>query len=147
MNASDKILVGKIVAAQGLRGEVRVQSYTEKPEDFRNLRFTDRNLQFVRAVPHSNVVIMKADGADDRTAAEKLRGTGIFIERSTLPDLPEGEYYQADLLGMSINGKDRKVVAIHNFGAADILELDNGEMVSFAGAKVDLESGIITLGE
>lgn len=141
MNSTNKILVGKIVGAQGLRGEVRVQTYTQNPEDLKDLKFDGMNLKFIRALPSSSVVIMKA--ADDRNATEALRGTELFIDRSALPELPDGEFYHADLIGMSVGSN--VVVAVHNFGAGDILELDSGEMISFAGAKVDLKNKKITL--
>ncbi|MCL1786322.1 MAG: ribosome maturation factor RimM [Alphaproteobacteria bacterium] len=141
----DKILVGKIVAAQGLGGEIRVQTFTESPDDFRDLKFADHDLKFVRALPNSSVVIMKADGVDNRTAAEKLRGTELFIDRAALPPAGAGEYYIADLIGMAVG--ENTVAAVHNFGAGDILELDNGDMVSFANAKVDMEKREITITE
>ncbi|MCL1892287.1 MAG: ribosome maturation factor RimM [Alphaproteobacteria bacterium] len=136
MTETNKILVGKIVGAQGLRGEVRVHTYTENPLDFRDLRFADYDLKLVRTLPNSSIIIMKIDGVNDRNAAEALRGTELFIDRAALPVLPDGEFYYADLIGMMVG--DNKVVAVHNFGAGDILELANGEMMSFDGAKVDL---------
>lgn len=148
MKSDKKILVGKIVAAQGLRGEIRVQTYTQNPEDFAKLaiskeQIANKNFKFIRAVPNSSVIIAKIDGINDRTAAEALRGTELFVDRAALPALPEGEFYHADLLDMAV-GKN-KIIAVHNFGAGDILELDNGEMISFAGAKVDLKNREITL--
>ncbi len=142
MNSIDKILVGKIVGAQGLRGDVRVQTYTENPDDFKGFKFADMDLKFVRALPNSSVVIMKPNNANDRNAAEALRGIELFIDRTALPELPSGEFYHTDLIGMSVN--NNAVVAVHNFGAGDILELDNGEMISFAGAKVDFKNKKIT---
>jgi 16S rRNA processing protein RimM len=142
---SRKILVGKIVAPQGLRGEVRVQTYTGLASDFRDLEIKNLKMRFVRAAGRG-AIIAKVDGIDDRTSAESLRGTGLFIERSSLPPLPPGEYYQADLIGMrvSLNGLIAgKVDTVHNFGAGDILELESGEMISFQGADVDMESKII----
>ena len=148
MTDSNKILVGKIVAPQGIRGEVRVNTYTEKPTDFKTLNvFSDRfnvgDFKFVRAVPSSNVIIAKISGIDDRNAAETLRGTELFIERSTLPDLKENEFYQADLIGFDVvrNGTKIGVVdCFQNYGAGDIIELDNGDMVSFIGAEVDMQN-------
>ena len=81
MNNNNKILVGKIVAPQGIRGEFRVQTYTESPLDFRDLRFTISDLRFVRVVPNSDVIIMRMDGINDRNGAESLRGTELFIDR------------------------------------------------------------------
>ena len=148
MTDTTKILVGKIVAPQGIRGEVRVQSFAEKTTDFKSLavfssRFNADDFHFVRVVPNSNVVIAKVRGVDDRNAAETLRGTELFIERSALPDLTaDDEFYQADLIGFVVVRDNKNVGTVayfQNYGAGDIIELDNGQMVSFGGAKVDLE--------
>lgn len=152
MVKSDKILVGKIVAPQGIRGEVRVQTYTQTPTDLKTLKLysdklADGAFHFVRQLnPQSTVIIAKIDGVNDRNAAELLRGVDLFINRSDLPDLKDGEYYQADLIGMKVvrDGVELGVVDnIQNYGAGDILELDNGEMIAFNGALVDIEQKII----
>ncbi len=148
MTDSKHILVGKIVAPQGIRGEVRVQTFTSTPSDFqklniKSLRFKDEAFRFVRTIPNSNVIIAKISGIDDRNAAETLRGTELFIERSALPDLKENEFYQADLIGFDVvrNGKKLGIVdCFQNYGAGDIIELDNGDMVSFVGAEVDMQN-------
>ena len=145
------ILVGKIVAPQGIRGEVRVQSFAEKTTDFQKLvvkssKFNSGDFKFVRVVPNSNVVIAKINGIDDRNAAEALRGTELFVERDALPDLGENEYYQADLIGFDVLRNGRKIGVVdcfQNYGAGDIIELDNGEMVSFVGADVDVKNKVI----
>ena len=148
MTDSKHILVGKIVAPQGIRGEVRVQTFTDTPVDFKKLkiksvRFNDGDFKFVRTVPNSNVIIAKISGIDDRNAAETLRGTELFIERSALPDLKENEFYQADLIGFDVVRNGTKIGVIdcfQNYGAGDIIELDNGDMVSFIGAEVDMQN-------
>jgi 16S rRNA processing protein RimM len=148
MDNKNKILAGEIVAAQGLRGEVRVQTFTQSPNDFTKLKveseeFHQNEFKFVRALPNSSIIIAKIKGIDDRNAAESLRGTQLFINRDALPALPDGEFYHADLIGLMV--EQNKVIAVHNFGAGDILELDNGEMVSFSGAQVDLKNKNILL--
>lgn len=152
MKDEQKILIGKIVAPQGIRGEVRVQSFADKPTDFKTLsvlsnRFTSADFCFVRVVPNSNVVIAKIRGVDDRNTAETLRGTELFVERSALPDLQsENVFYQADLIGFEVvrdNKNIGTVVGFQNFGAGDIIELDDGSMVSFVGATVDMENKFI----
>lgn len=152
MKDEQKILIGKIVAPQGIRGEVRVQSFADKPTDFKTLsvfsnRFTSADFCFVRAVPNSNVVIAKIRGVDDRNTAETLRGTELFVERSALPDLQsENVFYQADLIGFEVvrdNKNIGTVVGFQNFGAGDIIELNDGGMVSFVGATVDVENKFI----
>lgn len=154
MENKEKILVGKIVAPQGIRGEVRVQTYTQEPMDLKNLKLysdklTEGSFHFVRQLnPKSTVIIAKIDGVNDRNAAELLRNVELFINRADLPDLKEGEYYQADLIGMQVvrDGIVLGVVDnIQNYGGGDILELDTGELLSFNGAKVDLENNVISL--
>lgn len=148
MTDSKQILVGKIVAPQGIRGEVRVQSFAENPTDFKKFmvhsnRFANGAFKFVRAVPNSNVIIAKISGVDDRNAAEGLRGTELYIARDALPDLRDGEYYQADLIGFDVIRDGVKIGIVEcfqNYGAGDIIELDNGDMVSFVGATVDMSA-------
>ena len=148
MTDSKRILVGKIVAPQGIRGEVRVQSFAENPRDFQKFsvqsaKFNDGDFAFVRVVPNSNVVIAKIRGVDNRNVAETMRGTELFITRDALPQLENGEYYQADLIGFDVVRNEQKigaVVCFQNYGAGDIIELDNGDMVSFVGANVDMDA-------
>ena len=147
MSDNSKILIGKIVAPQGLRGELRVQTYTSTPADIKDLKIDGIDLEFVRTAG-PDVAIVKIDGVNDRNGAEALRGTELYTQRDSLPDLGDGEFYQTDLMGMDvqIHGTSRgRVVAMHNFGAGDILELENGDMVSFIGADVDMENKIINL--
>ena len=148
MNGAKRVLIGKIVAPQGIRGEVRVQTFTEKPSDFKTLAVFGENIpqesfHFMRAVPNSNVIIAHIDGFADRNMAETLRGTELFVSRDTLPPAKDGEYYQTDLIGMMVvrDGVELgRVACFQNFGAGDIMELDNGEMVAFRGATVDLQN-------
>ena len=140
-----KILVGKVVAPQGIRGDVRIQTYSENPADFQKFKvlsskFKEENFKFVRVVPNSTVIIAHINGFDDRNAAETLRGTEIYIDRD--------EYYQADLIGFTVVRDGEKigtVAGFQNFGAGDIIELDNGEYASFIGAEVDMENKNVTI--
>lgn len=151
MSNTKQILVGKIVAPQGIRGEVRVQTFSEKSDDFRDFKiistkFGTDDFMFVRRVPNTNVIIAKIRGIDNRNAAETLRGTDLFIQRDTLPGLKNNEYYQADLIGFDVVRDNKKIGVVscfQNYGAGDIIELDNGDMISFVGADVDLSNKII----
>ena len=100
-------------------------------------------------VPNSVVIIARIDGVNDRNMAETLRGTELFISRDDLPELKkDGEYYQSDLIGFSVvrNGNMLgKIVCFQNFGAGDIMELENGDMISFRGADIDADKGVITV--
>ena len=146
MTQNNKILVGKIVAPQGIRGEFRVQSFASSPEDFKKFHIICDKCEsdafhFVRVLKQ-NVIIAKIDGINDRNSAETLRGTELFVVRDDLPKLKENEYYQSDLIGFDVIRGGKKIGIVdgfQNFGAGDIIELDNGEMVSFKNADVDME--------
>ena len=151
-NDKSRILVGRIVAPQGIRGEFRVQSFAANPNDFKNFRIICDKCQsddfhFVRILKQ-NMIIACINGINDRTAAESLRGTQLYILRNDLPELPNEEYYQTDLIGFDViqNGKKIGIVdGFQNYGAGDIIELDNGNMVSFVGALVDKHNKNITV--
>ena len=152
MNTENKILVGKIVAPQGIRGEFRVQSFAQQPNDFQKFhiicdKFESEQFHFVRVLKQ-NIIIAKADGINDRNAAESLRGTELFVVRDDLPKLKENEYYQSDLIGFDVIHGGKKIGIVdgfQNFGAGDIIELDNGEMVSFKDADVDMEHNSVVV--
>ncbi len=150
MSDDDKILVGKIVAPQGIRGEFRVQSFAQSPNDFQKFHIVcDKcdasEFHFVRVLK-PNLIIAKIDGINDRNSVESLRGTGLFVLRDDLPELNSDEYYQADLIGFDVVRDGKKIGVVdgfQNFGAGDIVELDNGEMVSFVGADVDMKNKVL----
>lgn len=152
MDNNTKILVGKIVAPQGIHGEFRVQSFAENPNDFKEFKilsdkFESAKFRFVRVLK-TNVIIAKIDGINDRNTVETLRGTELFILRDDLPELKTGEYYQTDLIGFDVIRDGKKIGIVdgfQNFGAGDIIELDNGEMVSFVGANADIKNKKITV--
>ncbi len=153
MADNSQILVGKIVAFQGVRGDVRVQTYTSNPTDLRNMkiisnRFQTDDFKFIRALPNTNVIIAHVHGFEDRTSAEVLRGTELFIERDTLPDIKSGEYYQADLIGFNVIQDGVSVGTVEcfqNFGAGDIIETKDGNMYSFKDAIVDFNNKTVTV--
>ena len=100
---------------------------------------------FVRVLKQ-NIIIAKIDGINDRNTIESLRGTELYISRDELPKLKENEYYQSDLIGFDVIRDGEKIGIVdgfQNFGAGDIIELDNGEMVSFIGANVDISNRTI----
>lgn len=99
------IQIGKIVNVVGLKGEVKVYSYSNSKERFEELRCihmasAEREIEKVRYV--KNMVILKLSGIDDREAAEAVKGEGIYISEADLPELPEGEYFIRDLIGLEV---------------------------------------------
>lgn len=134
---SDLVCLGEIVGAHGVRGALRVRSFTTSPgalaaygtllDERGERRF---NLQ-VKA-ERRGVVIAEIDGVEDRAAAEELAGTRLCIPRAALPEREaEEEYYHADLIGLRVERADGRCIgrvrALYNFGAGGILEIEQAE--------------------
>ena len=156
------VLMATIGAAQGLRGEVRVKSYTEDPMaigEYGTLYDGEGNpYEVLDARPHKNMAVMRFRGINDRTAAEKLNGKDLYVDRDTLDDedLDEDEFFYADLEGLEARDAEGKswgtVTAIFDFGAGDILELTEkgkrSQLIPFSEASVleiDFEGGSILI--
>ena len=129
--ADVRVLLAKIGAAHGVKGEVRVKAFVGDPLALQHhgvLFASDgRSFETERIRPGKGVVIAKFRGIDDRNAAEALNGTELFVERAALPTPDEDEFYHADLIGLEAYNAAGDlvgtVVAIHNFGAGDILDI------------------------
>lgn len=159
MTAPAKICLGAIVGVHGIRGEVKVKSFTENEQNLTKyglLSNQDGSRRFeLKIVGHSKELLrVKIKGVDDRNLAESLIGTGLYIERNLLPELPEEEFYHSDLIGlMALTSGGEKVGtvnALYNFGAGDLIEIktaDNRlEMLPFTKAyvpTVNLKDGFI----
>ena len=156
------VLMGTIGAAQGLRGEVRVKSYTEDPlaiGEYGTLYDAEGNpFEVLDIRPHKNIAVMRFRGINDRTAAEKLTGTDLYVDRDSLDDedLDEDEFFYADLEGLEARDADGNswgtVTAIFDFGAGDILELaregKRSQLIPFTEAavkEIDLEGGTLLI--
>lgn len=152
------VVLGVVIGAQGIRGEVKVKTFTAEPEaigDYGPLQDAGGGRQFkltVRRVAKGDVVIASIEGVQDRNAAEALKGTELHVQRDALPQAEPGEFYHADLVGLQavmVGGRGLgQVVAVHNFGAGDMLEVktDSGRsaMVPFtddAVPEVDIAGG------
>jgi len=101
----DKVKIGTIVKAVGLKGQVKVFSYAGSKERYRQLEkvYAADTLHTVESVRFlKENIVLKLSGIDDRDAAEEAKGKDIFIEASELPELPEGEYYIRDVIGFSV---------------------------------------------
>ncbi len=129
---STKILAGKFGAAVGLRGEVRLQSFTADPmaiAGYASLALEDGVKVTIAALrPQGKVLVAQVKGVTSREAAEKLTGRELFFDRAELPETEdEDEFYLADLAGLEVRDETGKVtgtvIAAHDFGAGDILEI------------------------
>ncbi len=134
MPASDRLIpLGIFGAPHGVRGELRVKSYTDDPRAIGAYGdLTDRagkavfKLAALRLLKEDMLVVRLA-GIDSREAAEKLTGVELFARRAQLPPPSDDEFYHDDLVGLEALTRegDRlgRVVALRNFGAGDILEI------------------------
>jgi|GEM_PF-125290 len=129
------VQMATVGAAQGIKGEVRLKTFTGDPlsvADYGPLYASDgRSFEITDIREHKGMAVVRLNGVNDRTAAEALTGTALFVDRATLPDdLDDEEFYHADLIGMDAVDLDGerigKVVAVQNYGGGDILEIDRG---------------------
>lgn len=158
---ADPILLGVVGGAHGIKGEVRIRSFTADPTDIgaygplfdaEGNRYTIRSARFQKTV-----VVAAIAEVRDRNHAERLNGTELFVDRSVLPeDDDEDAFFQTDLIGLSavsIAGEPiGTVIAIHDFGAGDVVEIrpERGAsvMIPFSEAAVpaiDVEAGTMTV--
>jgi 16S rRNA processing protein RimM len=129
---AERICVAKIGAAHGVRGEVRLWTFTEDPlavTHYGPLSTKDgaRQFEVMKAREARDHLVATFKGVNDRTAAEKLNGIELYIARDQLPATDDDEYYHSDLIGLAAEttaGEPLgRVIAMHNFGAGDIIEI------------------------
>jgi 16S rRNA processing protein RimM len=128
-----RVLIGVVVGAQGVRGQVRIKSFAARPEDVGaygplqdktgRRRFEVKAEGFARGA-----VIARVAGVADRDAAEALRGIELYLDRAALPPVESGEYYQADLIGLAAEDKAGAAIGtirnIVDYGAGPLLEIE-----------------------
>jgi 16S rRNA processing protein RimM len=140
MSGDDRVLVGQVGAAHGIRGEVRVKSFTDPIDaiaDYGPLGSSKGGrLTIDRMRDQGTMLVVKFHEVADRTAAEKLNGAELFVDRSALPETEDEEtFYHTDLIGLAVVDEAGKrlgeVVAVPNFGAGDLLEVRPAEGASF----------------
>ena len=157
----ERVLLGEIGAAQGLKGEVRIRSFTEDEAaiaDYRPLEDEhgrEVTIEALRVTPKA--LIARVKGVTTREGAEALTGTKLYVPRSRLPEREDEEWYHSDLIGLAVLNRDGgtigRVVAIQNFGAGDLLELTPASggptvLVPFTRdtvPEIDVEGGRLTL--
>ena len=143
---ANRICVGVITGAHGMGGAVKVKSYTADPKDIAVYDgVTDKSgerrfeLRVVRS--GGKALIVKIDGVDDRTKAEALKGTEMYVSRTALPQLEEDEFYYSDLVGLEVELADGSkfgvVRLVGNYGAGDVMEIEmaDGKTVFFPFTK------------
>jgi 16S rRNA processing protein RimM len=131
--AGNKVRVARIGAAHGVRGEVKLWSFTEDPlavADYGPLETEDgaRRFEIEAMRAAKDYLVARIAGVDTRDAAEALRNVELFVPRDRLPPIEEDDtYYHADLIGLSAVTPEGvplgAVTAMHNFGAGDLIEI------------------------
>jgi 16S rRNA processing protein RimM len=155
--ASDdkRIALAAVAGAHGIKGEVRLKLFADSVASLaaHDEVYVGGNLLRLVAVRDGKAPVAKFDGIVDRNAAEALRGALIEVERAALPPLEDGEYYYADLIGLTCFSEEGEtigsVLAVENYGAGDLLDIelvDGGRaMISFRDPISRLEEARIIL--
>ena len=161
--ADDLIVIGKIVSVHGVRGEVKVFSFTDPIDNLLDYRSWTlrrdgevRQVELVSGRSQNKVLVAKLKGLDDREEARLLAGFEICVQRSLLPDLTDGEYYWYQLLGLKVVDQLGQLLGridhLLETGANDVMvvkpcadSLDDRErLLPYTGQcvlAVDLEAG------
>ena len=144
------VTLAVIIGAHGVTGEVRLKLFGEGPDTLKGYGgFTaaGRMLTLKLVRPGPNGAVARFAEIGDRGAAEALRGTELTVPRSALPPLAEGEYYHVDLIGLPCTSSTGEalgaIVAVENFGAGDIIEVErpNGKRFMVTMQAVTLGDG------
>jgi 16S rRNA processing protein RimM len=157
------VLLGVVIGAQGLKGEVKVKTFTEAPQTLG--AYGPLHAKDGRAFTIDALRAHKADEAvarfrevADRTAAESLKGTELFVSRDTFPAPAAEEFYHDDLIGLRAEDTEGRAMgtvrAIHNFGAGTVIEIlrDDGDEVFLpftreVAREIDLKGRRIVIAE
>ena len=128
----ERVCVGAVAGAYGVRGEVRLKSFCAEPEaigHYGPLWSEDgaRSFDIALGGPVAQGFVARLGGVSTRAQAEALRGLRLFVDRARLPGLPDDEFYHADLIGLQVfdtgGAPLGRVKAVLNHGASDLLEL------------------------
>jgi 16S rRNA processing protein RimM len=151
-----RIALAAVAGAHGVKGEFRLKLFSDSIESLSRhekmfVGGVERRLLAIRA--SGKAAVARFEGIAERSAVEALRGTLVEIDRSALPPLEAGEYYHVDLIGLAAIDRSGKcvgtVVAVENYGAGDLLEIDRGggppSLIPFRAGIADLEDGRIVL--
>jgi len=134
MSGSSRICLGQIGAAHGTTGEVRLRSFTSEPEaitGYGPLETEDGRVLTIESLrPAKDHFVARLSGIADRDAAEQLTNERLYVPRERLPPTDDAdEFYHADLVGLAVVDPAGEVfgtvIAIHNFGAGDLIEVQD----------------------
>jgi len=161
MSKSELICVAAIAGAFGVKGEVKLKSFTDVAENCVSYGPLLSEKGEVILTPSSHrlvkgAVAIKCPEVKNREEAEALKSTKLYVPRENFPAPEEDEYYAADLIGLDVKSTDGKrmgkIIAVEDFGAGDLLEIKPKEGKSFyhpftiaATPKVDIKAGRVVI--
>jgi len=151
-----RVTLAAVAGAHGINGELRLKLFSDGADSISRHQtvFVGGREVHLRSVKASGkMAVARLAGIDDRSAAEALRGSLIEVERAALPPLDDGEYYHADLIGLTCVSPDGltlgTVVGVENYGAGDLLDVEGPDgrrgLIPFKPGIADLESERIVL--
>ena len=159
---AELICVGAIAGAFGVKGEVRLKSFTSIPEaiaDYAPLLTEEGEKKFDVVITGEikNGLSARMSGVVSKEEADKLKGTRLFVPRERLPELLEDEYYHTDLIGLIVQNLEGsnigRITSVLNHGASDLLEIENKRenrsvLVPFTREiipKVDIKNSLVVI--
>lgn len=155
------ILLGAVLGAHGLKGEVKVRTFTENPDrlgaygPLHDAHGRSYTVVGMRVLDGTSAVV-QFDEIAERTAAEAIKGQELFVVRTALPQTEAEEFYHADLVGLRVEDAEARLIGhirgVHNFGAGDVVDIertDGAEALlpfnrQFVSA-VDIDAGRIVI--
>ena len=151
-----RVALAAVAGAHGVKGEVRLKLFSDSVASL-----AQHAKVYVGGIEHrllgvrdgGKTAIARFEGIADRSAVEALRGQLVEVDRGDLPPLEEGEYYHADLVGLSCVDRDGQslgaVISVENFGAGDLLEVEltdgKRSLIPFRDGIADLEDGRVVV--
>ena len=157
-----RVCLGAIAGAHGVRGQVKIKSFTEDPSDLTAYgplgdEAGGRRFEIAVTGQAKGLLLARIAGVADREAAQALRGVRLYVDRAALPEPEEAEaFYHADLIGLAAEDAQGeplgRVAAVENYGAGDYLEIERPEgeplLIPFTQVAVpfvDLEAGRVVV--
>jgi 16S rRNA processing protein RimM len=146
INNSNQICIAKVIAAHGIKGQVKLRVFTSTPEAMLAYGvITNAQGEEVTVKLHAQQgqnVIATIVGVVDRNAAEAWVGEELWVQKSAMPQPNAGEYYYNDLIGLQVRGVDGVVIgavlAMYDFGAGDVMEIALLEKNAKGKSKTDM---------
>ena len=145
------ITLAVIIGAHGVMGEVRLKLFAGEVDSLKAHKSFNDGALTLESLRAGNQIIARFAEIKDRNGAEAARGTELTVPRDALPPLADGEYYHADLIGLSCVSEAGGIlgvcVAVENFGAGDVIEIEKADgkrfMVPVAPAVIDWGESIV----